>query len=420
MTIGQRIAKTRKELGLSQEGLGDRLGVSRQSIYKWESNAALPEIDKLIALSKLFGVSVGWLLGVEDAPSESAAPEEAAPESGGELSDAQLKLVEEIVGRYLEIRPKPDLQRWKRFFRRGAAVFLVLLFACFFAIFSLFARLDRMDDQYNSLQSSMHHVTGSVNSQISFISDQMEALLKAQNDLTADCGTEVTATDYMKNTVTFSVRAVPKTYVEGLTAVFLADSGSGPAEFPAELCPDREFSGEITTELTDNITLSVVLISPDGTRQTQLLDTYDGLYSESIPRVDIMTNMMWAALPAPDPLVLTTASPWYISLAGGSSCYTGARVGLFKNRRLAVWAEPCPRPSCFQCFSVHEYRFFSLPDLTLPLAAGDEFCVAAVVTDEYGRVFVTPEYIYTLDGDGADLTSVYSSEVFTGEGWQLE
>ncbi|WP_295692235.1 helix-turn-helix domain-containing protein, partial [uncultured Oscillibacter sp.] len=62
MTIGQRIAQKRKELALSQEALGNQLGVSRQSIYKWESDTALPEIDKLIALSRLYGVSVGWLL----------------------------------------------------------------------------------------------------------------------------------------------------------------------------------------------------------------------------------------------------------------------------------------------------------------------------------------------------------------------
>ena len=52
MTVGQRIAQKRKELGLSQEGLGARLGVSRQAIYKWESDAALPEIEKLVNLSR--------------------------------------------------------------------------------------------------------------------------------------------------------------------------------------------------------------------------------------------------------------------------------------------------------------------------------------------------------------------------------
>ena len=72
MTTGQRIAQKRKESGLSQEALGEELGVSRQSIYKWESDAALPEIDKLVALSRRFGVTVGWLLGVEEAPEEMA------------------------------------------------------------------------------------------------------------------------------------------------------------------------------------------------------------------------------------------------------------------------------------------------------------------------------------------------------------
>ena len=59
MTIGQRIAQKRRELSLSQEALGAELGVSRQAIYKWESDAAVPEIDKLITLSRRFGVSVG-------------------------------------------------------------------------------------------------------------------------------------------------------------------------------------------------------------------------------------------------------------------------------------------------------------------------------------------------------------------------
>ena len=54
MTIGQRIAQRRKALGLSQEQLGAQLGVSRQAIYKWESDAALPEIEKLVTLSRQF------------------------------------------------------------------------------------------------------------------------------------------------------------------------------------------------------------------------------------------------------------------------------------------------------------------------------------------------------------------------------
>lgn len=65
MTLGQRIQELRRGLGLSQEELGERMGVSRQAISKWEGDQTIPELDKLIALSKLFGLTVGQLLGVE-------------------------------------------------------------------------------------------------------------------------------------------------------------------------------------------------------------------------------------------------------------------------------------------------------------------------------------------------------------------
>lgn len=65
MTLGQRIQELRKGLGLSQEELGERVGVSRQAISKWEGDLTIPELDNLIALSKLFGLTVGQLLGVE-------------------------------------------------------------------------------------------------------------------------------------------------------------------------------------------------------------------------------------------------------------------------------------------------------------------------------------------------------------------
>ena len=64
MSIGERIAQKRKEMGLSQEALGEKLCVSRQAIYKWEADATLPEIEKLVALAKLFDVPVISVLGV--------------------------------------------------------------------------------------------------------------------------------------------------------------------------------------------------------------------------------------------------------------------------------------------------------------------------------------------------------------------
>ena len=78
MTLGQRIQAHRTRLGLSQEGLGDKLGVSRQAVSKWEADGAVPDTDKLIALSKLFGITLHELLQVE-APVQPEPPVSARP-----------------------------------------------------------------------------------------------------------------------------------------------------------------------------------------------------------------------------------------------------------------------------------------------------------------------------------------------------
>lgn len=62
MTLGEKIYKLRTERGLSQETFGDKLGVSRQSVSKWETDQSLPELEKIIALSEFFGVSTDYLL----------------------------------------------------------------------------------------------------------------------------------------------------------------------------------------------------------------------------------------------------------------------------------------------------------------------------------------------------------------------
>ena len=61
MTLGQRINQYRKKLGLSQEALGEHLGVSRQAVSKWETDAASPDVENLLALARIFGVSVAEL-----------------------------------------------------------------------------------------------------------------------------------------------------------------------------------------------------------------------------------------------------------------------------------------------------------------------------------------------------------------------
>ncbi len=65
MTFAQKLKDLRTRAGMSQEKLAERVGVSRQAITKWETDKGAPDMDNLMALSDLFGVSVDELLGRE-------------------------------------------------------------------------------------------------------------------------------------------------------------------------------------------------------------------------------------------------------------------------------------------------------------------------------------------------------------------
>lgn len=59
-----RLAKLRKEHSLSQEQLAEKIGVSRQAVSKWERAEATPDIDNLISLSRVYGISLDEMLGL--------------------------------------------------------------------------------------------------------------------------------------------------------------------------------------------------------------------------------------------------------------------------------------------------------------------------------------------------------------------
>lgn len=66
MNLSDRIQYLRKARGISQEGLADQLGVSRQAVSKWESEQSMPDLDKIISMSDYFGVTTDYLLkGIE-------------------------------------------------------------------------------------------------------------------------------------------------------------------------------------------------------------------------------------------------------------------------------------------------------------------------------------------------------------------
>lgn len=207
-TMGQRIAAERKRLGISQEQLGEKTGVSRQAISKWEADGAVPEIDKLIALSRLFGVSVGWLLGVEKQP-------EQQPE---ELTESQLKMVEEIVKRY---QPKPAISRNFAIALLGVVGITAICISSFFArtpAADYSSQISRLESSYSGIQVQLSALSGRMDGLSAAIEEANSPLAGYQFHLEPNNETE---------TLTVTIQAVPRTLVaDGEATLYVRLDGS--------------------------------------------------------------------------------------------------------------------------------------------------------------------------------------------------
>ena len=62
MTLGEKLKIARKQAGLSQEQLSEKLGVSRSAVAKWETDNGIPDVDNLKTLSRLLNVSIDYML----------------------------------------------------------------------------------------------------------------------------------------------------------------------------------------------------------------------------------------------------------------------------------------------------------------------------------------------------------------------
>lgn len=398
MTTGQRIAAKRKELALSQEALGAELGVSRQSIYKWESDASLPEIDKLIALSRRFGVPVGWLLGVEE---ETPAPET--------LTERQLQQVEELTAQYLAAQP-PQRKPSRALLAAGGALGLALVILA--AVFC--QRVLRLESQQTQLRSEIAQTTAE---QMEDLRDQVQDILRQQRDLLAegssllsDFGAAVEDVTFRTegSAITVSAWAVPKTWREGMTAEFLLTSNGETTAVPGALGEGNRFSAPaVTAALTDDISLSVVFTLPDGSRETETLERWTGLLPASQPSywpeglLGRIVTFNQGILNARRCYLRVAWDDAFDSELYGPIEIVDWQVGVFQNHRLITWADtgadiPADVVNEFDDRNGGRkdylgYRVLRIPDFRIAWREGDVLSIAIRARDQHGREFFFTE-----------------------------
>ena len=103
MTLAEKIIKLRKQKGWSQEELAVRLGISRQSVSKWESAASVPDLERIIRLSEIFGVSTDYLLKDEDEKVEEEPWVFEAEDSAERQSEYMRRVSQEEAEAYMDL-----------------------------------------------------------------------------------------------------------------------------------------------------------------------------------------------------------------------------------------------------------------------------------------------------------------------------
>ncbi len=387
-TLGGRIQAGRKAAGLSQEALGEQLGVSRQAVSKWESGAAVPELDNLIAMSRIFGVTIGALLGVEPPRGEGGAAEAPPEKPGGEngplsasaqagLTERELAAAEAIAARYAREIAAVSRPRWSRRWKLVAAVCVLAAGLLIWKAVSV---------RFDEIRRELSNVESITSQQIQQITGKMSSILAERDSILSNCAIQVQGYDFAANTVTWTVSAAPKEYAHDSSAVFTLLTASGESYS----APARESNGVFTVSdwmvpMDGPMDLAIAISGGGVTRTETLATRYD----------------------APEDFRLWADGSWDLEWDGRTVTFTGvslrvenhsaaatalqsAELAIFRNGEAEpVWSSSLPQAR--KLWQDHGVVQMYVTDKTymprVETEDGDELLAAVKLTDDQGQSF---------------------------------
>ena len=269
MTLGQRIQELRKQRGMSQEALGDALGVSRQAVSKWEGDNGIPELDTLIAMSRLFEVTVGRLLGVEEAAEQKR-------ETVNEPEENKEDQVEAVLRRYVEQTTKKDERSW--FERWGKTVTEAIVVTTVFVVMlsmllSLRSTVKLLQSDLSRLQVDVSNNQGNL---IGTIRNTIYDVLAEEANPLSTYNWDIVDFDLDDQTATLRLNATMKEYAAGSKMQFCAawqkvDDTEG--QTTGEWVDGPNFQSEITLPLNHNTAISIRVEDADGNIKEYVIPT---------------------------------------------------------------------------------------------------------------------------------------------------
>ncbi len=399
MTLGQKIQAMRKERGLSQEALGEVLGVSRQAVSKWESDSAIPELDTLIQIGKYFGISVDSLIHPEESSAQSADEEKHMEETPGKISVQIVK----------KTHPK-----------------ILIPAACIFAVLLIIVIAVLGLDIY-SMKRDMQTMSG----QINYLSSELSVLRTSRpqisgSDAFSSVSADVLEVDINGQRVRYGLSASLKEYTEEITGIYIA-AVSGGTDTPEKIEVPADGDGVMTCEMwlpmTDSrCTILLDMTEKDGSHRSEIItEANDDLLPErylptaqsgfSFTLYPQSRTMLffgsWQVIPPEMTGILTEEVFSYRSVSGSLDIYIDkALVKSFALTHEAAGASTS-ESSEGACKATSSADVFALPsdaELDLSSYGGKELYMVFSVVDAGDRSLPLDEWRYMINIKDGSLT----------------
>ena len=344
MTTGEKIAALRRENSMSQEALGEKLGLSRQAVSKWEADQAVPTMDNLMELSKLFGVSVDTLL----------------------RPDAELtSRTEETADKPEESRPAVP-RKWK-IAAIAAAGLLCVSVAC--SAVSLW-RVVVMQQQIDTLRMQ----SGPSTIYYPNTSDD------TNSDL-ADWSENIEVDPDNNENLLVTVSAVPKEMRDGETAKLVVRSGDQSWECDTEF--NNGYSGKLSVPFVDTFSVYLTLSGTSGeTRNLLVASEYD-----LKQRFSLEVRSMWENGSLSFNGKTTSASgniQTYIYCGDDSVTPVSGRILLYQNGRQIKEKQ---MENLDAGSGIGDAYYYTQVDWRNLEGGFEQYQLKAEITDNYGRVY---------------------------------
>ena len=400
MTLGQRIQELRRQQNLSQEALGEKMGVSRQAISKWESDLTIPELDKLIALSKLFEVPLGRLLGVEeDAP---APAEEQAGKEGG-LTEREAAAVENIAGRYLEAADGRE-KKFRKILLAAACVELAMLMLIGFCFLKVFDRVDRLEGRISQAEHQINYLNSAIDTQVSAAINRMQSMLDESESLVENWNYELT--DVQRGGLcTLELWVAPRVYEPRTTAQLTLTAGKR-----SPVTVNGEWDGQVfrfTAKLyvEDYVEVRYTQTSEGGVQQTESLDDIGGLANSIRLDVEVSHSGGWNVFTWGQPKKINLFQHITFDVKGYGASGYGVKPESLQLRLVKDGTVIDRRQVVLEQFVNDPARWYKEEEweLTPELEEGETYVLNYCLEDSLGQVYQGDIFRYVIEMNNGRL-----------------